>query len=245
MSPFAFHKPRAQLPYALYLPEGQVPRGGWPLVLFLHGSGERGRDGRRQTTVGLGPAIQENPRRWPSVVLMPQCPKEEQWVGEPLEQAYQLLAEVERTYQTNPRRVYLTGLSMGGYGSWNLGCLYPQRFAAIAPICGAGDPFKVWQRLGGVPIWNFHGAADEVVPVSFSRALADALAKAGNPYARFTEYPTERHDVWNRVYREAEFIRWLFAQKKTSPQNFLSARSSKPLPAKARFGSSQAGRVKR
>jgi len=147
---------------------------------------------------------------------MPQCPKDAQWAGEPLEQAYRLLEEVERAYSTNPRRVYLTGLSMGGYGCWNLGCLYPERFAALAPICGAGDPFRVWQRLGRVPIWNFHGAADEVVPVSFSRALADALAKAGNPHARFTEYPTEKHNVWERVYREPAFIRWLFARRRTS-----------------------------
>ncbi|MCX7602113.1 MAG: alpha/beta fold hydrolase [Meiothermus sp.] len=211
---FSHHKPRALLPYALYLPQGQAPRGGWPLILFLHGSGERGRDGKKQATVGLGPAIQANPKSWPAVVLMPQCPKEAQWRGEPLARAYELLGQIETQYQTNPRRVYLTGLSMGGYGCWNLACQYPERFAAVAPICGAGDPFLVWQRLSRVPIWNFHGAADEVVPVSFSRALTDALAKAGNAQARYTEYPTEKHDVWNRVYRESEFIRWLFAQQK-------------------------------
>ncbi len=214
MALFTYHKPKSQLPYALYLPEGKPPKGGWPLILFLHGSGERGSDGRKQSTVGIGPAIQENLQRWPAVVLMPQCPKGQQWAGEPLAQAYELLNQVEQQHKTNPRRVYLTGLSMGGCGSWNLGCLYPRRFAAIAPICGAADPFMVWQRLGKVPIWNFHGAADEVVPVSFSRALADALAKAGNVRARFTEYPTEQHDVWNRVYRELEFIQWLFAQQK-------------------------------
>lgn len=214
MSLFVYRKPRSLLPYALYMPEGKPPRGGWPLILFLHGSGERGSDGKKQSTVGIGPAIQEKPDHWPAVVLMPQCPRGQQWAEKPLEQAYELLNLVEQQHKTNPRRVYLTGLSMGGYGSWNLGCLYPKRFAAIAPICGAADPFMVWQRLGKVPIWNFHGTSDEVVPVSFSRALADAVAKSGNPSARFTEYTTEKHKVWNRVYRELEFIHWLFEQRK-------------------------------
>ncbi len=214
MSLFSYHKARALLPYALYVPPGKPPRGGWPLILFLHGSGERGQDGQKQATVGLGPAIQENPEGWPAVVLMPQCPKEEQWRDEPLNRAYKLLGQIEAQHKTNPRRVYLTGLSMGGYGCWNLACQHPDRFAAVAPICGAADPFWVWQRLSKVPVWNFHGAADEVVPVSFSRALADALAKAGNTQARFSEYPTEKHDVWNRVYREPDFIQWLFTRRR-------------------------------
>ncbi len=179
----------------------------------MHGSGERGKDGKKQAAVGIGPAIQENPADWPALVLMPQCPASEQWQGKPLEQAYELLKAIEKQYKTNQRRVYLTGLSMGGYGSWNLGCMHPERFAAIAPICGAGDPFAVWQKLGKVPIWNFHGTSDEVVPAGFSRALADALAKAGSTKALFSEYVGEKHDVWNRVYREKAFIEWLFAQE--------------------------------
>ncbi|RDI96326.1 alpha/beta fold hydrolase [Meiothermus sp. QL-1] len=217
MALFLYRRPRGLLPYALYLPSGPAPKRGWPLILFLHGAGERGADGRKQTTVGLGPALQENPSRWPAIVLMPQCPKTGWWRGEPLAKAYEILNQVEAQYGTDPRRVYLTGLSMGGYGVWNLGCQYPERFAALAPICGAGDPFWVWQRLARVPIWNFHGSADGVVPVSFSRALADALAKAGNARAHFTEYPNEEHAVWERVYREPGFIRWLFAQRKASP----------------------------
>jgi predicted peptidase len=214
MSLFIYRKPRSLLPYALHTPTGRAPRGGWPLILFLHGSGERGNDGKKQSTVGIGPAIQENAVGWLAVVLMPQCPRGQQWLGEPLALAYELLNQIEQQYQTNPRRVYLTGLSMGGYGSWNLGCLYPQRFAAIAPICGAADPFMVWQRLGKVPIWNFHGTSDDIVPVSFSRALADALARSGNRGARFSEFTAEKHNVWNHVYREPEFVRWLFAQRK-------------------------------
>lgn len=211
---FVYRKPQGSLPYALHIPSGDPPKKGWPLILFLHGRGESGKDGKKQTAVGLGPALQENPENWPAVVLMPQCPWQEQWYRGILEDAYLLLGEIEREFATNRKRTYLTGLSMGGYGSWNLGCMYPKHFAAIAPICGAGDPFAVWQRLGKVPIWNFHGTADEVVPASFSRVLADALVKAGSSQARFTEYVGEKHDVWNRVYREPEFIRWLFEQKR-------------------------------
>jgi predicted peptidase len=211
---FIFRKPKGNLPYALHIPSGQPPKGGWPLILFLHGSGERGSDGKKQTTVGLGPAIQANPTDWPAIVLMPQCPKGEQWYRGILEDTYALLGQIEKEFATNRKRIYLTGLSMGGYGSWNLGCMYPRHFAAIAPICGTADPFAVWQRLGQVPVWNFHGSADEVVPASFSRVLADALVKAGSTKARFTEYIGEKHDVWNRVYREAEFTGWLFNQRK-------------------------------
>lgn len=211
---FSFHKPKDNLAYALYIPEGKAPKGGWPLILFLHGSGERGKDGKKQASVGIGPAIQENPENWPAVVIMPQCPTSSQWRDKPLEQAFELLATVEKEYKTNKKQVYLTGLSMGGYGSWNLGSMHPERFAAIAPICGTGDPFAVWFNLGKVPIWNFHGTADDVVPVSFSRVLADALLKAGNTKALFTEYLGEKHDVWNRVYRDKPFIEWLFVQKR-------------------------------
>lgn len=214
MASFSYHKPKDSLPYALYRPEGQAPKGGWPLIVFLHGSGERGKDGRKQAAVGIGPAILEQPGNWPAVVLMPQCPAKAQWRGKPLEQAYELLGQIEREHRTNKNRVYLTGLSMGGAGAWSLGALHPERFAAMAPICGSGDPFTSWSSLGRMPIWNFHGSADEVVPASFSRALADAMAKAGNSRAIFTEYAAERHDVWDRVYRDPALIAWLFAQKR-------------------------------
>lgn len=210
---FSYYKPKDNLPYALYIPQGKAPKGGWPLIVFLHGSGERGKDGKKQAAVGLGPAIQANPENWPAVVLMPQCPLKLQWRGKPLEQVFELLAGVEAAYKTNKKQVYLTGLSMGGYGSWNLACMHPERFAAVAPICGTGDPFAVWFALGQVPIWNFHGTADDVVPVSFSRVLADALHKAGSTQALFTEYVGEKHDVWNRVYQDQPFIDWLFSQK--------------------------------
>ncbi|PZA08402.1 MULTISPECIES: alpha/beta hydrolase-fold protein [unclassified Meiothermus] len=204
------------LPYALYVPDGPPPKEGWPLVVFLHGSGERGCDGKKQTTVGLGPAIRENPEDWPALVLMPQCPQGLLWQGTVLEAVYALLCELERKAQIDSRRIYLTGLSMGGHGAWNMAIRYPDKFAALAPICGAADPFAVMSRLGHLPVWNFHGDADTVVPVEFSRVLQRALERAGNKNHRFTEYAGVEHNSWDRAYREREFIRWLFSQTRGS-----------------------------
>lgn len=202
------------LPYALYVPEGAPPQGGWPLIVFLHGSGERGSDGQKQTTVGLGPAILENPRRWPAVVLMPQCPEGVNWKGAILEVVYGLLMQTEREFGTNPDRVILTGLSMGGHGAWNMACAYPDRFAAVAPLCGAADPFEVIRKLQRARIWNFHGDADEAVPVECSRVLELILKKAGNRTHKFTEYAGVGHNCWDRAYREAKLVRWIFSSRK-------------------------------
>lgn len=209
-----FDTQSGNLPFALYVPQGQPPALGWPLILFLHGSGERGQDGKKQAAVGLGPAIRENPQDWPAIVLMPQCPEGLSWGGSVLEAVYALLAEVEREARADRRRIYLTGLSMGGHGTWNMAMRYPDKFAAIAPICGAADPFAVMFALGGMPVWNFHGDADSVVPVEFSRVLKQALEKVGNEEHRFTEYKGVDHNSWDRAYREREFIQWLFAQKR-------------------------------
>ncbi|ADH63599.1 phospholipase/Carboxylesterase [Allomeiothermus silvanus DSM 9946] len=202
------------LPFALYVPPGRPPALGWPLILFLHGSRERGQDGKKQTTVGLGPAIRENPEAWPALVLMPQCPQGLTWQGTVLETVYALLGEVERRAKADPRRIYLTGLSMGGHGAWNMAIRYPDKFAALAPICGAADPFAVMFNLGHLPVWNFHGDADAVVPVEFSRVLRQALERSGNKNYHFTEYAGVDHNSWDRAYREREFIRWLFSQKR-------------------------------
>jgi len=202
------------LPYALYVPDGRAPKEGWPLVVFLHGSGERGCDGRKQTTVGLPRYLKQHPERWPGIVAMPQCPEGLRWEGFVLESVYRLIGRLEREFGTDPDRLYLTGLSLGGHGTWNLACFYPDRFAAIAPMCGAADPFRVMFSLQRLPVWNFHGTDDDVVPVEFSRVLRQALEKGGNKSHRFTEYDNVGHAVWDRGYANEELPRWLFAQRR-------------------------------
>lgn len=209
-----FDTQSGNLPFALYVPPGQPPALGWPLVLFLHGSDERGQDGKKQAAVGIGPAIRENPQDWPAIVLMPQCPAGLTWGGTVLEAVYALLNEVQSEARADSRRIYLTGISMGGHGAWNMAIRYPDKLAALAPICGAADPFAVMFALGGMPVWNFHGDDDPVVPVEFSRVLEQALERTGNESIHFTEYAGVSHNSWDRAYREREFIKWLFTQKK-------------------------------
>lgn len=209
-----FDTQSGNLPFALYVPPGQPPALGWPLVLFLHGSDERGQDGKKQAAVGIGPAIRENPQDWPAIVLMPQCPAGLTWGGTVLEAVYALLNEVQSEARADSRRIYLTGISMGGHGAWNMAIRYPDKLAALAPICGAADPFAVMFALGGMPVWNFHGDDDPVVPVEFSRVLEQALERTGNENIHFTEYAGVSHNSWDRAYREREFIKWLFTQKK-------------------------------
>lgn len=213
MTEFTYRKPKGGLPYALHVPDGTPPEGGWPLIVFLHGSGERGSDGKAQTTVGIGPAILEKPKRWPAVVLMPQCPDGLSWRGTVLEVVYGLLMQIEHEFGTNPSRTILTGISMGGQGAWNMACQDPNRFAAIAPMCGAADPFEVF-KLSDARIWNFHGDADPVVPVECSRVLELMLKKFRNRTHRFTEYAGVDHNCWDQAYRDAKFERWIFSSRK-------------------------------
>jgi predicted peptidase len=214
MPEFTYREARGGLPYALHIPDGAPPEGGWPLIVFLHGSGERGSDGKTQSTVGVGPAILEKPKRWPGIVLMPQCPDGLWWQGTVLDAVYTLLVRTEREFITNPARVILTGLSMGGQGAWNMACAFPDRFAAIAPMCGAADPMEVWKQLSRARIWNVHGDADSLVPVECSRVLEIMLKKSGNRSARFTEYAGVDHNCWDQAYRDAKFVRWVFSSRK-------------------------------
>lgn len=202
------------LPYALYVPRGTPPEKGWPLVVFLHGAGQRGSDGRKQIAVGLPRHLKQHPERWPGIVTMPQCPEGLYWEGPVLESVYRLIMRLEQEFGTDPERLYLTGLSLGGHGTWNLACLHPDRFAAIVPMCGAADPLRVALALQHMPVWNFHGTDDDVVPVEFSRVLELALKKNGNKTHRFTEYDGVGHAVWDVAYANEELPRWLFAQRR-------------------------------
>jgi predicted peptidase len=220
--------------YEVYVPaDYATPKGAttrWPVILFLHGAGERGADGLAQTNVGLGPAIRRAPARFPAIVVFPQVPLDSQWVGAPGDAALAALAQTMKEFRTDPARVYLTGLSMGGHGTWYLAYRRPELFAAIAPLCGWVEEMgrfrgsvpvvpaesgaalpALARRLGKLPIWIFHGEADEAVPVSGSREPAAAL-KAASADVRYTEFLGTNHNVWDGVYASEEFTRWLFAQ---------------------------------
>lgn len=220
-----------RIPYVLYVPRDYDRARRWPLVLFLHGSGESGRDGLRQLSQGLAPALFEAPERWPALVLLPQKPESaSEWEQyEPALMA--LVARTRRAFSVDPARIYLTGLSQGGHGTWVLGARHPELWAALAPVCGYasarvgsddgqappgafdGSAEELAAPLARLPVWAFHGAADSIVPVTQTEALVAALrAHGGAP--RLTVYPGVDHGSWVRAYREVDLPRWLFAQRR-------------------------------
>src|SRR3989454_4569117 len=218
--------------YQVYVPADYASKPSWPAILFLHGAGERGDDGLLQTNVGLGPAIRQNPSRYPAIVVFPQVPRDSQWVGAPAEMAVAALQQTMREFHVDPSRVYLTGLSMGGHGTWYIAYRHAELFAAIVPICGwvrdfpqfrgsqpvvPGDSTSIMpnlvQRLGKVPIWIFHGEVDQVVNVNGSREPAAALKAAGADL-RYTELLGLNHNSWVAAYGSEEFLRRLFAQQR-------------------------------
>lgn len=218
--------------YQVYVP-ARYPASTerWPVILYLHGAGERGDDGLFQTAIGLPNAIRRAPKTYPAIVVMPQVPTDSVWMGDPASAAIAALDRTMSEFRGDPDRVYLTGLSMGGNGTWNLAYRFPERWAAIAPICAfvapvnplrasrpivpadSGDPFAALaRRLGRLPTWIFHGEMDPVVPVTESRRMAGAMA--GSPNARYTELPGMGHNVWDAAYGSTQFQEWLFAQRR-------------------------------
>ena len=202
--------------YLLYLPKGYDAQSSkkWPLMLFLHGAGERGTDITKVATHGP-PKHGIQMEDFPFIVVSPQCPDETHWSNELL---LSLLDDVMANYPVDPARVYLTGLSMGGYGTWDLGLAYPEKFAAIAPICGGGEAIGVMltsraktQALKTLGVWAFHGGKDPVVPVKESERMVDILKKAGVPDVKLTIYPEAGHDSWTETYKNPEFYKWLLA----------------------------------
>jgi predicted peptidase len=223
-------------PYQVYVPADYTPTEAWPAILFLHGAGERGADGLAQTTVGLAPAIRSDPARFPAIVIIPQVPRDSQWVGTPADAAFEALQRTTAEFNVDPDRNYLTGLSMGGHGTWYMAYRHPDLFAAVAPICGwipemgrfrgsvpvvpedSGPPLPALARqLRTVPIWIFHGEMDRVVPVAGSREPAAALREAG-ANVRYTEFLGLDHDSWDATYGSKEFTDWLFAQRRRGKQ---------------------------
>ncbi len=207
--------------YVLYVPPGYDPANKWPAILFLHGSGERGRDNRRQINQGLGPAIRKDPQRCPAIVIFPQAESKDLipvnvWAPAAPDgkRALQILDRTIDEYAIDSDRVYLTGISMGGIGTWKQATADPDRWAAIVPICGGGDQQEA-HRIAHLPTWCFHGTADATVPIAFSRIMIRAIEKAGGQ-PRFTEYPGVGHFSWKPAYDEPELWTWLFAQKRSA-----------------------------
>ena len=196
--------------YLLFLPHGYdaSPEKRWPLILFLHGAGERGTDIWLVARHGP-PKIDTAETNFPFIVVSPQCPDGQIWSNDLL---LALLDEVETKYAVDTHRVYLTGLSMGGFGTWSLGLSHPEKFAAIAPCCGGGDfitPFLADKaRLAALPIWAFHGAKDTVVPMEESARMVAYMKKLGVHEVKFTVYPEAQHDCWTQTYANPELFEW-------------------------------------
>src|SRR5579863_10005878 len=215
--------------YQVYIPEDfrRDDHRQWPIILFLHGRGERGAEGMWQTQIGLPLQVRDHPERWPFIIVMPQCTYPNFWTDpDMLHMAMAELDQETAEFHADPARVYLTGLSMGGYGAWELAKDEPHRWAAIAII--AGGPFwsyapERWQQaatlpgeyaraLGRTPVWLFAGSEDNVVPERESELMFNAF-KANSGHVRLWVYTGMHHDTWTRAYNEPELPRWLLAHR--------------------------------
>jgi predicted peptidase len=211
-----------EMRYLCCLPQDYDAKSGktWPLMLFLHGAGERGTN-LELVAVHGPPKLAKAGKNFPFIIIAPQCPEGQRWESEGL---LQLLDHVTRQYAVDKSRVYLTGLSMGGYGTWSLGVTHPERFAAIAPICGGGqtiDALLAGNRAAALKtlgVWAFHGAKDSVVPVEESQRMVDALKKIGVRDVKLTAYPEAGHDSWTESYNNPELYEWLLAHRRGLPK---------------------------
>jgi len=215
--------------FQVYLPEEwrRDDHRQWPIILFLHGRGERGSEGMWQTQIGLPAQVRDHPERWPFIIVMPQCPLGSVWTDpEILAMAIAALDEETAEFHADVDRTYLTGLSLGGYGAWELARSFPHRWAAIA-IAASGVfwsyaperwqelatlPAEYAKALGRTPVWLFHGVDDPVVPPRESELMFDAL-KANDGHVRLWMYQSLKHDCWTRAFNEPELPRWLLAHR--------------------------------
>lgn len=198
------------LGYLLYLPPGYdvQPDKSWPLVFFLHGSGERGTDLELVKYHGL-PKVIDQGRDFPFIAVAPQCPFEERWMYQ-VAKLDKIYAEILANYRVKKDQIYLTGMSNGGQGTWAWALAHPERFAAIIPVCGRSFPEDAG-RIKHLPIKVFHGAEDDVVPLEWSTKMVEALKAAGAD-VELTVYPGVGHDSWSMTYTRPELYEWLLAQ---------------------------------
>jgi len=233
--------------FQVYLPEEwrRDDRKQWPIILALHGRGERGSEGMWQTQIGLPQAVRDHPERWPFVMVMPQCPLGSVWTDAEMQaMAVATLDQESAEFHGDPERTYLTGLSLGGYGAWELAKAYPHRWAAIA-ICASGvfwsyEPER-WQEaatlpaeyaraVGRTPVWLFHGMDDPTVPPRESELMFEALKTAGG-HVRLWMFQGLKHDCWTRAYDEAELPRWLLAHHAAETSGTVSAIAASEPPS--------------
>jgi predicted peptidase len=218
------------LNYRLLKPKNYDAAKKYPLVLFLHGAGERGDNNLQQLKHGTKLfASDEMMEKYPAFVLAPQCPANQKWsdvdwhalncpmpekASPPMALAIGAVDAMQKEFSIDADRVYITGLSMGGYGTWDAICRYPGKFAAAAPCCGGGYETKA-SLIAKLPIWVFHGEKDPTVPVVRSRNMIAALKEAGGD-PKYTEYPGVGHNSWDKAYAETALYDWLFAQKRSA-----------------------------
>jgi predicted peptidase len=219
--------------YQVFVPRDWNKNQKWPVILFLHGAGERGDDGLIQTEVGIGTAIRRHVDRFPAIVVFPQCRKNVWWLHQAMQdQALKALEQSTKEFNGDTNRLYLTGISMGGYGTWSIAAKNPGKFAALAPVCGGIrpparapvpeemknidpnlDPYaESAKKIGRTPVWIFHGGEDRIVPTEESQKMNEAL-KASGGNVKYTEYESVAHNSWDKAYAEAELMKWMLEQR--------------------------------
>ena len=220
-----------KMPYRLFTPKGYDPSQPYALILYLHGAGDRGSDNEKQfSKLTMMMARTKNQVETPAFILAPQCPSKKQWVNtpwkngsysveqtppsDPMKVALEILDAVQAEYNIDPDRILVTGVSMGGFGAWDLVTRYPERFAAVMPVCGAGDPSKA-KNISKIPAWIFHGEKDRVVPTKGAREIVKALQDAGASPV-YVEYKDQAHGIWDDAYKDEQAMAWFFSQARGS-----------------------------
>ena len=236
------------MPYRLFLPEDYEAGGSFPVLLFLHGAGQRGTDNENQLTVGVNRLFRADDRLTETIIICPQCPEGEQWVDQDwsrgnystetipesraMRAVLSILDRVESEYRCDTDRVYAVGLSMGGFGVWDLLARHGERFAAGVPVCGGGDPEKA-EALSEIPIWAYHGEKDPVVPFEGTKEMYESVSRFGKDRMIFTPIPDGEHAIWDQAFRSTEMIEWLFAQNLSlrAPAPETEAETDGPAPS--------------
>ena len=220
-----------KMPYRLFIPTDYDPNRKYPLLLSLHGAGSKGNDNKKQLAKSTAGWIADDvQQKHPCFILIPQCPNEQKWIdtawrrgsynidnvpiNKNLLAVKRLFDTIIEKYSIDRDRLYIMGCSMGGYATWHMIIRYPDVFAAAVPVCGAGDPNKA-QKLVSLPIWAFHGDEDDVVPLSGSTDMINAITKAGGKKAKITIYKGVKHESYQMAWKEDELVEWVFEQKKT------------------------------